>query len=82
MLAMRFRPAVRYHAIIGAMKDDGGHADLRLRRQSRLDRRIAGIAGDAAEAMPIGMDDDIDEIVVVERRSRPLERRVVERPAR
>src|SRR6185295_13120266 len=72
MPAMRFRAAVRCDAVIGAVKDDGGNADLRLRRQSRLDRRIAGIAGDAAKTMPIGMDHDIDKVLVVERRSRPL----------
>jgi hypothetical protein len=57
-------------AIRFAMQHDCRNADLRLRRQFRLGGIVSGVAGRIPVAMPIGLDDDIDEIGIVERCSR------------
>jgi hypothetical protein len=69
-------------AIGVAVDRDGGHRDWRPRDETGLDVGDGRIAGNEAEAVSIGVDDDVDEFGVVECGGRAFERRVVERPAR
>ena len=69
-------------AIAGAVQDYGRHGDRRLRDETLLDRLERRIAGGVAEPMAVGLNDDRDEILVIERDCAALERRVVEAPAR
>jgi hypothetical protein len=70
------------HAIGVAVDRDRWNGDRRLRREPGLDRSIGGIAGDEPVAMPVGVDDDLDEVVIVESARGALKRRLVERPGR
>src|SRR6476661_9101073 len=65
-----------------AVDRDGWHRDWRLRDETALDVGHGRITGNEAEAVSIGVDDDVDEVGVVECGRRAFERRIVERPAR
>src|SRR5262245_28765479 len=69
-------------AIGVAVDRDGWHRDWRLRDETGLDVGHGRIAWNEAEAVSIGVDDDVDEVGVVKCGGRAFERRVVERPAR
>lgn len=68
-------------AVAVAVDRDGGDANRRLCGELRLDSRIGGIARNQPIAVTVGMDHDVDEIGVVERRRACLERRIVKRPS-
>src|SRR5215468_5715971 len=63
-----------------AVDRDGWHRDRWLRDETRFDVGHGRITGDEAEAVSIGVDDDVDEIGIVKCGGRALECRVVERP--
>ena len=52
-----------------AMQDDRRHADWWPHRQLRLAAIVGPVARSVAVTMPVGLNDDIDEIRVVEGRS-------------
>src|SRR5262249_48395049 len=65
-----------------AVDRDGWHRDWWLRDETRFDVGHGRIAGNEAEAVSIGVDDDVDEVGVVECGGRAFESHVVERPTR
>src|SRR5262245_11292766 len=69
-------------AIGVAVDRDGWHRDWWLRDETRFDVGHGRIAGNEAEAVSIGVDDDVDEVGVVECGGRAFESRVVEWPKR
>src|SRR6185312_2895953 len=72
----------RVDAVGVAVYGDRWDCDRRLGGEPGLDRGIGWIAGGEPVAMPVGVDDHLDEIGIVERLGRALEGRLVERPCR
>src|SRR5580704_3250764 len=74
----------RNYAVRVPIDRDGWNGDLRLSREAHFNLIIPRIAraGREAVAMPVGMDDDSDEVGVVEGARRSVEGRIVERPVR
>ena len=72
----------RRHTIVAAVERDGRHADLWPHGQTLLGLLDRRVSGRQREAMPVRMDDDLDEVGVVERRRRPRVRGIVEAPFR
>ena len=70
------------YAIVQAMQRNRRHNDGRLLGQPVLDRLQTGIARRIAEAMPVGMDYNVDEIRIVERLCAQGKVGVAESPAR
>ena len=70
----------RIDAVGVAPQNDGRHRDPGLAGQQLFKRVEHGIARDEAEAMTVGMDDDVDEIGVVKCFGGAREGRVVEVP--
>ena len=70
MPCMALRAAGGTNPIGFAMQHDRRNADERLRCQLRLGGIVSGIAGRVPVAMPVGLDDDINKIGIVERCSR------------
>src|SRR5204863_5060379 len=68
--------------VAAALQYDRGHLDRWLRGEALLDLFEIGIARGIAEAVPVGVNDDIDEIRVVERGRRALVGRIVKLPVR
>ena len=54
------------HAVIGAVQDDRRDGDRRPLGQAMLDRIETRVARRIAVAMPVGVNDDVDEIRIVE----------------
>src|SRR5260370_14704044 len=81
MLRVMFGIMNRVHHVDGAVNIDGRDENLWLLSQSCLDAGITRIARRVLHAVSIGLDDDIDKIVVGKRACGPLKRRVIERPA-
>ena len=79
-LALRRGPAAP--GVVGAVQDDARHGDRRALGEAALDVVEARIAGRVAVAVPVGVDHDVDEVGIVERRRGVLEGRVVEAPGR
>jgi hypothetical protein len=50
-----------------AVECDGGDADRGLVGQPSFDLVVGGVSGREAESVTVGMDDDVDVVVVVER---------------
>src|SRR5262245_34412346 len=69
-------------AISVAVDRDSWHRDWWLRDETRFDVGHGRIAGNEAEAVSIGVDDDVYKVGVVECGGRAFESRVVERPTR
>src|SRR5207244_9821190 len=63
-----------------AMDNDGRDTDLGELCQLRLDRGIPGIAISIAYAMPVRVNDDIDKILIFERRRGSAVGGLVKRP--
>jgi len=78
--ALLLGPARREHPVSRAMQRDGRHSDSRLGRQLAFDLLDRRVSGHDAVAMPVRVDDDIDEIRVVEGNGGLLVRRVIEAP--
>jgi hypothetical protein len=64
------------------LQHDGRYRDRRARREPLLDALKRRVTWRVAEAVPVGLDDDVDEIRIVERRRWALEGRIVEFPGR
>src|SRR5258708_32493420 len=69
-------------AVALAMQHDCPHRYRRLCFEAPLGRFEGRIACRVAEAMTVGLNDDVDEVRIVERRGAPLIGRVVEMPVR
>src|SRR5262249_27276258 len=65
---------------VRSMQDDRWHGDRRPCGEAMLDRVEAWIARRIPVAMPVRVDDDVDEIRIVERWRGLLERGIVELP--
>src|SRR5689334_527268 len=72
----------RVYAVGVAVDGDRGDRDRRLKGEPGLDRRIRLVSGGEPVAMPVGVNDHLDEIGIVERRGGALEGRLVEPPCR
>jgi hypothetical protein len=72
----------RHDTIHVPVQGDAGHADRRLRGEPLLQLRVRWVARSEAQAMSVGVDDDVDIVGVVEGACALLEGRVVEAPAR
>src|SRR5579872_4575486 len=69
-------------AVVSTEERDGRHVDLRAHRQAMLGCIEASLALGIQVAMPIGMNDALHEIGVVEGRRGPVVRRVCKMPRR
>jgi hypothetical protein len=65
----------RINAIILPLENDTWHDDVRLLGKPVLDGLERGITLDTAEAVPVGMDDDVHKIRVVKGGGGRVERR-------
>ena len=65
--------------VLGGVKHDRGHVDGRPASEEALIILIRFSAGRQPEAVPVGVDGDLDKVRVVERWRRPLEVRVEDR---
>src|SRR5271163_2256391 len=81
---LRVMGAAGVDAVRVAVDGDGRNGDRRLSREPHFNLIIPWIAGAGREpvTMPIGMDDDCDEVGIVEGGRRSVEGRIVERPVR
>ena len=72
------------YAVRVPVDGDGRNRDGRLRRERHFNLIVARIAGAGRESvtMPIGMNDHIDEVGIVEGARGSIEGRIVERPLR
>jgi hypothetical protein len=69
-----------HDAVVGAVEDDGRHRNRRTLGQPGLGIFEARLARSIADAVPVGVDHDVDEVGVVERRRRAVEGVVGETP--
>ena len=65
--------------VLGGVKHDRGHVDGRPASEEALIILIRFSAGRQPEAVPVGVDGDLDKVWLVERWRRPLEVRVEDR---
>lgn len=68
--------------VVPATEHDGRNGDQRLARHGCLGRLVSRVPAGQAEAVPVGMDDHVHEVRVVERRSGLSELAIGERPGR